>query len=136
MVGPKRTMGATFFPPWPEHEVIDDELALAGEQIAECCLAARPVENIFLFDFDPGQLATFQVQCVAQFRKLLFPGEMFLAGGEPFLLGNHFAVFDPAGSFDFWHNILLWVSWDTFQTSAARDSFDPTGARPMSTRPF
>src|SRR5215831_10440702 len=35
MVRPERTMRATFFPARPKHEVINDELAFAAEQIAE-----------------------------------------------------------------------------------------------------
>src|SRR5882724_896376 len=35
MVGPKEAMLATFLPARPEHEVIDDQLALAAEQLAE-----------------------------------------------------------------------------------------------------
>src|SRR5204863_10141598 len=58
MVGPKRAMRATFLPARPEHEVIDEKLTLATKQVAECQLACRPVEYVFLFDFDPGQLAT------------------------------------------------------------------------------
>src|SRR5205807_3285518 len=72
MVGPKRAMLATFLPPRPEHEVIDDELALSAEQVAEGHPACRTVENVFLFDFDPGQLATLKVQFVAQFCEHLY----------------------------------------------------------------
>src|SRR5436190_5672981 len=55
---------ATFLPARPEHEVIDEELALAAEQVAECHFAVRPGEKVFLFDFDPGQLATLKVQLI------------------------------------------------------------------------
>src|SRR5205807_9134453 len=82
MVRPKRAMRATFLPARPEHEVIDEELALTAEQISERHLARRPLENVFLFDFDPGQLATLQVQFVAQFRELLFFNQKFLAGDK------------------------------------------------------
>ena len=107
MVGPKRAMRATFLPARPEHEVIDNELALAAEQIGERHLARRPVENVFLFDFDPRQLATLKVQFVAQFRELLFLNQKLLAGDKPFFLRNHLPVFDSADGFDFRHNVLL-----------------------------
>src|SRR6266576_6104720 len=53
MVGPKGAVLAAFPPARPEHEMINDELAFAAEQIAERRLARRSVENIFLFDLDP-----------------------------------------------------------------------------------
>jgi len=136
MVGPKRAMLATFPPARSEHEVIDDELVLAAEQIRERYLARRPVENVFLLDFDPRQLAALKIQLVAQLRELFFFHQKFLASGEPFFLRNHLAVFDSVDGFDFWHSVLLCFISDTFQILAGRDSFDPTGARRMSTRPF
>ena len=70
-------------------------------------LARRPVENVFLFDFDPGQLATLKVQFVAQFRELLFFHQKFLAGDKPFFSRNHLAVFDSPDGFDFRHTALF-----------------------------
>jgi hypothetical protein len=66
-----------------EHEVIDDELALAAEQVGERLLAARSVENIILFDFFPRQLAALLAQRVAGACKGLFFGEMRLARRNP-----------------------------------------------------
>src|ERR1051325_10918160 len=129
-------MRATFLPARSEHEVVNNELALAAEQIGERHLARRPVENVFLFDFEPRQLATLEIQGVALFGELLFFHEKLFAGSEPFFLRNDFAVFDAAGGFDFRHNGLLCFIWDIFQTSAAPYSCDPTGARLTSPRPF
>src|SRR5206468_11094519 len=103
MVGPKRAMGATFLPAWPEHEMIDNELTLAAEQIAERHIARRPVENVFLFNFDPGQLAALKVQLVAELRELLFFHQKLLARDKPFFLRHDRAVFNPSDSFDFGH---------------------------------
>ena len=114
MIGPKRAMGATFLPVRPEHEMIDEELALAAEQIGECHLAGQPVENVLLFDFDPRQLATLKVQFVAQFRELLFFHQKFLAGDKPFFLRHDLTVFDSADGFDFRHNVLLCLIFVTF----------------------
>src|SRR5207302_2382192 len=100
----KRAMRATFLPARPEHEMIDEKLALAAEQIAERHLARRPVEDVFLFDFDPGQFATLKVQVVAQFRELLFFQQEFLTGGKPLFWRNDLAVFGSADGFDFRHN--------------------------------
>jgi hypothetical protein len=54
MIHVEGAAGAGFFPFWTEHEVINDELALAVEEIRQCLLAAGRVENVVLFDFDPG----------------------------------------------------------------------------------
>ena len=84
------------------------KLALAAEQIRERHLARRSVEHVFLFDFDPGQLATFKVQFVAQFREVLFFQEKFLPGDKPFIFGNHLTVFDSPDGFDLRHTALFY----------------------------
>jgi hypothetical protein len=53
----ERTTGAAFFPLGAKHEVIDDVLASSVEEISESFLAARGIEDIILFDFDPRKLA-------------------------------------------------------------------------------
>ena len=133
VVCPERAMRTTFFPARTEHEVINNELALAAEQMGQSYPALRPVEDIFLLDFDPGQLSPLFVQFVTQLRELFFFHEQFLAGGEPFFLGHDSAVFGSIDGLDFGHNGLLCFIWDTFQTLATRDPFDPTDARLMST---
>src|SRR5438034_8928103 len=45
---------AGFLPLRTEHKVIDDELAFAVEEIGERFLAAGGIENVVLFDLDPG----------------------------------------------------------------------------------
>jgi hypothetical protein len=127
---------AAFLPTRPEHKVIDEELAFAAEQIGERDFARRPVENVFLFDFDPRQLATLEVQFVALLRKLLLPREKFLAGSQSFFLRNDLAVLDSAYGFDFRYRVLLCFIEDTFQTLATRGSSRPTAARLTSTHPF
>jgi hypothetical protein len=74
----------------------------------------------------PGPLKTWVDNVVRVGRK-------FLAGDKPFFLRNHLTVLDSADGFDLGHNGLLYFIWDTFQTLAARDSFDPTDARLTST---
>jgi hypothetical protein len=51
------TTGAALVPLRAKHEVIDDELASPVEEISESFLAARGIEDIILFDFDPRKLA-------------------------------------------------------------------------------
>src|SRR5215467_15437295 len=54
MIHVERAAGAGFFPLRAEHEVINDELAFAVEEIGESSLAAGGIENVVLFDLDPG----------------------------------------------------------------------------------
>jgi len=57
MIGEIRAAWAAGFPARTEHEVIDDQLALAAEQIAERLFAVRGAEHIIFFDFLPRQFA-------------------------------------------------------------------------------
>src|SRR5437763_12789359 len=67
------------------------------------CRVISSLRRVSLFDFNPGQLATLKVQCVAQLRELLFLHEKLLAGGQPFLLRDDLPGFDSVYSFDFGH---------------------------------
>ncbi|MGA9006212.1 MAG: hypothetical protein WB495_04800, partial [Xanthobacteraceae bacterium] len=66
MVGEIGTARTARFPAGAEHEVIDDELALAAEQIGQGFLAVRPFEHVFLFDLFPGQFAALAAEFVAR----------------------------------------------------------------------
>jgi hypothetical protein len=55
--------------------VIDYELASAIEEVGESFLAPVCIENIVLFDFDPGKLAAFDSESVALAGEPLFLGE-------------------------------------------------------------
>ena len=89
--------GAGLLPLRTEHEVINNELAFAVEEIGERFLAARGFENVIRFDFDPGQLAPLRGHSVTLARELLLAGQQFFAGHEPFLSRNDFRVIDCAG---------------------------------------
>jgi hypothetical protein len=88
-VGPERAAGATFVPVRAEHEVVDDELAAAGEQVRQRLLAVRAIKYIGLLDLDPGQLAALSGELIAQPSEFLLFGQEALAGGEPFLVGHY-----------------------------------------------
>src|SRR5438093_13705724 len=96
-------MLAALVPIRAEHEVINDEPALAAEQLAERHLAIRPVKDVFLFDLHPRQLATFLIQGIAELRELLLLREEFLSRGEPFFLKNDFDAFNSTDGFDYGH---------------------------------
>ena len=77
-----------------EHQVINDELAFAVEEVGQRFLAAGGVENVVLFDFDPRQPAPLRRDSIALASELFFAGHEFLSGYEPFLSRNDFRVID------------------------------------------
>jgi hypothetical protein len=85
IVGRPGAARATLLPLRPEHEVIDDQLAAAVEEVGESLLALRPVEVIGLVDLDPGQLAPLGAQAVAQAREFLLLAQELLACGKPLI---------------------------------------------------
>ena len=56
VVAKHRTNLAAFRPVGSEHEVINDQLATIGKQIAQRFFAVGPVERVFLVDFLPRQV--------------------------------------------------------------------------------
>src|SRR6516164_1848288 len=80
-----------------QHEMLEDELAAPGEEIAQAHLSLRGVEEIWLLDPDPGQLPALGAQPVAQPRHLLLSCKMCPTGDQPFLAG-----YDPV-----LHDVLL-----------------------------
>jgi hypothetical protein len=59
VVGQERAALAPFFPVGTEHEMVDDQLAAAGEEIRERLLAVRTVEDVIPLDSFPRQFAAF-----------------------------------------------------------------------------
>ena len=66
IVGPERAALAAGLPVRTEHEVIDDELALAAEQVREGRLAVLAVEHVSRLDLFPRQLAPLGAQRIAR----------------------------------------------------------------------
>jgi hypothetical protein len=66
---------AAFLPIGTEHEVVNNQLALAVEKVRERHLPVRPVENVIFFDLDPRKLAPFGSESVALAREQLLLGE-------------------------------------------------------------
>ena len=93
MIGQIRAARAALLPAGTEHEVIDDELALAAEQIGQGFLAVRTVEHVSLFDLFPRQRAALAGELVARFRECFLLGEIGLARGDPFVVRNDFVRF-------------------------------------------
>src|SRR5580700_1391916 len=94
-VGVVHTEGAaraTLLPIRAEHEVVDNELALAVEKIRERHFPARPVENVILLDFDPRELPPFDAERILLTRELFFFLQKFLASGSPLGLRYDFRM--------------------------------------------
>jgi len=66
---------AGFFPLRTEHEVINDELAFAVEEIRERLFAAGGIENVVLFDFNQGSWRRSAATASTLTSELLFAGE-------------------------------------------------------------
>src|SRR5919201_3332366 len=66
-----------------EHEVVDDELRAAVEQLRQRACAVLGVEAFLLLQRHPGELAPLPREFVAEPRVLLPPSEERLARGEP-----------------------------------------------------
>src|SRR5437660_11749282 len=102
LVGTERAAEAAFLPARRQHEMLDDELAAAGEQISQRLLAVWTLEHIVLVDPYPRQLARLATHGVLGLEQLLLLGQQRATGGDPFVPGNDFvALHDPllSGSF-------------------------------------
>src|SRR6185295_7025518 len=75
----------------PHHEMLDEELATAVEQLGQSHLSVAPVEDVFLLDPDPGQGSAVGAQLIPQSRQLLFLCEQLLSRLEP-LVSRHDSV--------------------------------------------
>ena len=84
VVGVKRAADATLLPVGAEHEVVDDELAPALEEILERLLPVGTLEDIGLLDLHPGQSAALPAQFVLEPGEMLLLLQEFLAGDDPF----------------------------------------------------
>ncbi|MCY1409798.1 hypothetical protein D9M71_251550 [compost metagenome] len=114
-----RATGAALVPALGEHEVVDNQLTAAAEQVRQFQFAIGPLEMVVLVDFHPGQGAAFGAEFVP------FPGEGFLvdqvlfAGGEPFfprhdgvILDVH-VVFSCVGLGGDLHRLVVWLGWNS-----------------------
>src|SRR5581483_9559286 len=83
VVGHVRAARAALFRARRQHEVLDQELPAAVEQIAERLPAVRPVEGVLFVDTNPGQLPAQLRDLVAAPRQVLLGGEQIAPRFEP-----------------------------------------------------
>ncbi len=89
-----------------QHEVVDDELAVAVEEVGERLRPVGPVEHVALLDLDPGQGLPFGPEPVEIARDLLLPRQMRSPSREPFLSG-HDAVLHGGRVSDVGHGLTF-----------------------------
>jgi hypothetical protein len=81
LVSKEGTTGAARLGPaidaWSEHEVIDDQLATAIEQLEETSFAVGTLEDVMFVDLDHGQSTALRSQGVSCPRRRLFLDEQF-----------------------------------------------------------
>src|SRR6476646_3176146 len=98
MVGFEGAAEAAFLPIGAEHEMVDDQLAASFEEIGQCDLPVRTVENVLLVDFHPREGATLGGELIAHPGKAFFIGKMLFAGIKPFLARNDLMTGDWCGA--------------------------------------
>jgi hypothetical protein len=86
MIGEIRATRTAGFPAGTQHKMIDDQLALAAEQIGQGLLAVRRIEQIILLHLFPWQFAPFAGQRIAGAGERFFLGEVSLTRGDPFIV--------------------------------------------------
>lgn len=98
VVGEEGAALAAFCPAGAEHEVVDDQLAAAAEQVGEAQFAVGTLEAVGFVDFYPGQGAAFGAEFVSFTGEGFFVGQVFAAGGEPFFTRDDLMVLDVHGA--------------------------------------
>src|SRR3546814_11715308 len=87
VVGLEGAAGAALLPAGAEHEVLHEELAAPGEEIAQRNRPLGPLEDVVLLDLHPGQRAALLQQLVALARERLLGFQLRLARRQPDLAG-------------------------------------------------
>jgi hypothetical protein len=77
-----------FSPQGLEHEVVDEELPMAAEELAQRDRTTRLSKTYSLIDLHHRQTAAFVAQRVALPRGFLFLGEQLLPSNEPLISGH------------------------------------------------
>ena len=73
-----------------KHEMVNEKLGAAAEQIGERTGAGVSLEAVFHVDPDPGEFLALFRQLVAAVGVFFLGGEKFFPCGEPFFPGNDF----------------------------------------------
>jgi hypothetical protein len=88
LVGARGAAGAALVPSGVEHEVVEDELAAALEQVGQVHGAVGALEGVVLLHLDHGQVAALGAEGVAGAGQLLLLGQQVLASGQPLVAAD------------------------------------------------
>src|SRR5262249_39361782 len=104
VVGDERASGATRVllvdaVPEPEHEVIDEQLRAAVEEVRERFRPFVGLERVLLLDRDPRKLPAPAGELVASARMLFLRGEQLRTRRQPLLSRSHCVVEHRASPF-------------------------------------
>src|SRR5436853_6243993 len=93
MIGQIGAAFATLFPALTKHEMINDQLAAALEQISQRLFSVWAIKHIFLLDLDHREFAPSGTKRVALARELLFPRQQILPSDQPLTFRYDFCLF-------------------------------------------
>src|SRR5437763_4391269 len=93
MIGQIGAAFATLFPARTEHEMINNQLAAALEQISQRLFSVWAIKHIFLLDLDHREFAASGTKRVALARELLFPRQQILPSDQPLTFRYDFCMF-------------------------------------------
>src|SRR2546430_1146490 len=93
MIGQIGAAFATLFPARTEHEMINNQLAAALEQISQRLFSVWAIKHIFLLDLDYREFAPSGTKRVALARELLFPRQQILPSDQPLTFRYDFCLF-------------------------------------------
>src|SRR5262249_49619181 len=125
MVGDERAAGATGVllvdaEAEAEHEVVDEKLRAAAEEVGERLRPRNRLELVLLLDRHPGQFPAPAGELIALPHVLLLGVEQLLAGRQPLLSRSHrvFGHRGPPFSSAGCHTIVSLMANDTFTALA------------------
>ena len=115
VVGEEGAALAAFGPAGAEHEVVDDQLAAAAEQVGQAQFAVGALEAVGFVDFYPGQGAAFGAEFVPFAGEGFFVGQVLATGGEPFFPRDDWMILYVHGDFSCrqllksaLHSLVVW----------------------------
>src|SRR3954453_5125119 len=92
MVGEVGAALAALFPARPEHEVVDDQLAPAGEQVGQGLLTIRAGEMVGFVHPHPRQPAALRAQPITRGGKFLLALQVPSPRAQPLLALYHLVL--------------------------------------------
>src|SRR5215831_14960057 len=84
VIGEVRAVFAALLPVRIEHEVIDDELPMTSEEIAQRRLPLRALEDVLVLDLDHRKAPAFRGERITLSTPFLLPDQQLFARLEPF----------------------------------------------------